>query len=45
MILAEGHNFAKRLNEAPANIMTPTQFCSIAEERLGVLAKVEVRAR
>ena len=44
-MLAEGQNLAKRLMEAPANVMTPTQFTWIAKEKMSGLDKVQVRVR
>ena len=35
MILGEGQNFARRLMEAPANVMTPTRFAQLAQEYMG----------
>jgi aminopeptidase len=46
-ILAEGQNYARRLMETPANIMTPTRFCELAQEYLGSLnnVKIDIRER
>lgn len=41
--LARGQNLAKRLFEAPANVMTPTRFTEIAQETLAGLDKVQIR--
>lgn len=44
-ILAEGQNLSRYLMEAPANIMTPSRFAEIAQDKLGKLSNVEVRVR
>jgi len=42
VILAEGQNLARRLKEAPANVMTPTKFCQIAQETAGKIPGISV---
>ena len=45
LLLAGAQNTARRLMEAPANFLTPQQFCSEAERELSGLAGVEVEVR
>ena len=45
MVLAEGQNFARRLMETPANLMTPTKFADEAQSKLGPLENVVVLVR
>jgi len=42
VVLGEGQNFARRLMEAPANVMTPTRFSELATEYLGKCANTTV---
>merc|ERR1712004_288598 len=42
VVLGEGQNFARRLMEAPANVMTPTRFSELAQEYLGRCANTTV---
>jgi len=44
-VLAESQNYARRLMESPANVMTPTRFCQLAQEYLGPLANVRLDVR
>jgi len=45
LLLAGAQNTARRLMEAPANFLTPQQFCLEAERELSGLAGVEVEVR
>jgi len=44
-VLGEGQNFARRLMETPANVMTPTRFVELAKEYLESLPNVTITAR
>lgn len=43
--MAEGQNYARRLMESPANVMTPTRFGELAQEYFKGLDNVTVTAR
>ena len=44
-VLAEGQCYARRLMEAPSNVMTPTRFGELAQEYFSGLDNVTVTIR
>jgi len=43
VVLGEGQNLARRLMEAPANVMTPTAFAKVATDVVGAVPGVTVQ--